>query len=243
MRGGGGGGDYRTAGLDMTAAATRTAASTSPGWPVGARPGSPRSRPPRRPARSPFDAKLKSRSMPALRVHRGQAAGPTHTVGAAARGRQADLGGRGVAFRAHRGASDGRRHRLSGDVVITSRYDQDSDAMTKQHGESPASSASPCGEHVKLTLDTVVTVAPLEPAEHGETFVSAPPQPSACRCAPVRSGRLSTTAPRPSSPGRSLETRLITVAVVVSPVSAARGCAGPRRRRIVAADLIADLLP
>ena len=46
---------------------------------------------------------------------------------------------------------------LSGDVVITARYDQDSDAMTKQPGDVTGQlRVTVPAEHVKLTLDTVL---------------------------------------------------------------------------------------
>lgn len=46
---------------------------------------------------------------------------------------------------------------LSGDVVVTARYDQDSDAMSKQPGDVTGQvRVQVPAEHVKLTLDTVV---------------------------------------------------------------------------------------
>lgn len=46
---------------------------------------------------------------------------------------------------------------LSGDVVLTARYDQDSDAMTRQPGDVTGQvRVTVPAEHVKLTLDTVL---------------------------------------------------------------------------------------
>lgn len=65
--------------------------------------------------------------------------------------------GDGVAFELTEAQAMVAGTALSGDVVVSARYDQDSDAMTKQPGDVTGQvRVTVPAEHVKLTLDTLL---------------------------------------------------------------------------------------